>query len=92
MPELPTLQEQGVTGFDVASWYGLAAPAGTPRAHVDRLAAVVLEAVAEPATIRRLAEIGAEPWPLGTDAYNAFMREEVARWAPVVRASGATVD
>jgi hypothetical protein len=48
--------------------------------------------VADPAIIGRLAEIGAEPWPLGTDDYNAFMRAEVARWAPVVRASGASVD
>ena len=92
MPELPTMQEQGVAGFDVASWYGLAAPATTPRPVIDRMAAVVLEAVADPAIIGRLAEIGAEPWPLGTDDYNAFMREEVARWAPVVRASGASVD
>ena len=92
MPDLPTMQEQGVPGFDVSSWYGFAAPAGTPRPITDRLAAVVLEAVADPAIIARLAEVGAEPWPLGTDDYNAFMREEVARWAPVVRASGASVD
>ncbi|MDN3566160.1 tripartite tricarboxylate transporter substrate binding protein [Paeniroseomonas aquatica] len=92
MPELPTMQEQGVTGFDVASWYGLAAPAATPRPIVDRMAAVVLEAVADPAVIGRFAEIGAEPWPLDTDDYNAFMRAEVARWAPVVQASGASVD
>ena len=42
--------------------------------------------------VARLAEIGAEPWPLDTAGYNAFMRAEVARWAPVVQASGATVD
>ena len=92
LPDLPTLAEQGVTGFDVASWYGIAAPAATPRAIVDRLAAAVLEAVADPGVIARLAEMGAEPWPLGTEEYRAFIRAEVARWAPVVAASGATVD
>jgi tripartite-type tricarboxylate transporter receptor subunit TctC len=92
MPDLPTLAEQGVTGFDVASWYGFAAPAATPAPVVAKLAAVLLEAVADPAIVARLAEVGAEPWPMGTADYNAFMRAEVARWAPVVAASGATVD
>lgn len=92
MPDLPTLAEQGVVGFDVASWYGLAAPASTPRHAVSKLAAVMLEALEDPDIVARLAEIGAEPWPLDTEAYNAFMRAEVARWAPVVAASGATVD
>jgi tripartite-type tricarboxylate transporter receptor subunit TctC len=92
MPDLPTLAEQGVTGFDVAAWYGFAAPAATPPQAVAKLSEVVLEAVADPAIIARLAEIGAEPWPLPTAEYNAFMRAEVARWAPVVVAAGATVD
>ena len=92
MPDLPTLVEQGVAGFDVASWYGFAAPAATPAPVVAKLASVLLEAVADPGIVARLAEIGAEPWPLDTAGYNAFMRAEVARWAPVVQASGATVD
>lgn len=92
MPELPTLQEQGVPDFDVSSWYGLAAPAATPRAIVDRLAEVVLDTMARPAVVARFAELGAEPWPLGTEAYNAFMRAEVAKWAPVGAAAGARAD
>lgn len=92
MPELPTLQESGVPEFDVASWYGIAAPAATPRPVVARLAAALLDAVEDTGIAARLAEIGAEPWPLGPEAYNAFMRAEVARWAPIVVASGATVD
>jgi tripartite-type tricarboxylate transporter receptor subunit TctC len=92
MPELPTLQEQGVPDFDVSSWYGFAAPAATPRPIVDRLAAVVLEAMAEPGIAARFREVGAEPWPLGTEGYRAFMREEAARWAKVAEAAGATVD
>jgi len=91
-PEIPTLAEQGVAGFDVASWYGIAAPAATLRHAVAKLAEALLEAVADPGIIARLAEIGAEPWPLPTAGYNAFMRAEVAKWAPVVAASGASVD
>ncbi len=92
MPELPTLMEQGVPDFDVAAWYGIAAPAATPRAVVDRLAAALLAGMARPEVVARFAALGAEPWPLGTDAYNAFMRAEVAKWAPVVAAAGAQTD
>lgn len=92
MPELPTLQEQGVADFDVSSWYGVAAPAATPRAITDRLAAVLLEAMADPDVIRRFRDLGAEPWPLGTEDYRAFIQAELRRWAAVAEAAGATVD
>lgn len=78
--------------FDVSSWYGFAAPASTPRPIVDRLAAEVLDIMAEPDIAQRFREVGAEPWPLGTDAYRAFMLAETARWAKVAEAAGATVD
>ncbi len=92
MPEVPTLQEQGVPDFDVSSWYGLAAPASTPAPIVERLAGVMLEAMADPGIAARFREVGAEPWPLGTEGYRAFMKAEAARWAQVAEAAGATVD
>ena len=92
LPEVPTLQEQGVPDFDVSSWYGIAAPAATPRAITDRLAAVLLEAMADPDIARRFREVGAEPWPLGTDEYRTFIQAEVRRWAAVAQAAGATAD
>lgn len=92
MPELPTLQEQGVPDFDVSSWYGIAAPAAVPRPIVDRLAAAFLEAMADPDIARRFREVGAEPWPLGTEEYRAFMLAETRRWAAVAEAAGATVE
>jgi len=92
MPELPTLMEQGVPDFDVASWYGVAMPAGVPVAIRDRLGAEIVAALNDPGIAQRLRDYGAEPWPLGPAAYDAFMRDEVAKWAPVVRASGAQVD
>ena len=92
MPEVPTLQEQGVPDFDIASWYGIAAPAGLPAAIRARMGAEVVAAVEDPAVARRIREFGAEPWPLGPAEYDAFMRREVETWAPVVRASGAQID
>ncbi len=92
MPDVPSLQEQGVPDFDVASWYGIAMPAAVPAAIRDRLGAEIVAALNDPAIAQRLRDYGAEPWPLGPVAYDAFMRDEVAKWAPVVRASGAQVD
>ncbi|MCK8784902.1 tripartite tricarboxylate transporter substrate binding protein [Roseomonas sp. NAR14] len=92
MPELPTLQEQGVPDFDVSSWYGIAAPAGVPRPIVERLSAEIQDALNDPTIAQRVREYGAEPAPLGPAAYDDFMRAEVARWAPLVRAAGVTVD
>ena len=92
MPEIPTLLEQGVPEFDVSSWYGIAAPARTPRPIVERLGAEVVAALEDPQIAARVREYGAEPAPLGPAAYDAFMAAEMAKWAPVVRASGVTVD
>ncbi len=92
MPEIPTLREQGIAEFDVASWYGIVAPAGVPDPIVRRLGSEVVAALEDPAIARRFREFGAEPWPLDGAAYDAFMRAEVAKWAPVVRASGASAD
>jgi tripartite-type tricarboxylate transporter receptor subunit TctC len=92
MPELPTLQESGVPEFDVSSWYGIATPAGVPRPILERLAGAFMAALQEPAIITRFRDFGAEPQPLALAEYDAFMRAEVAKWAPVVRASGASVE
>jgi tripartite-type tricarboxylate transporter receptor subunit TctC len=92
MPEIPTLAEQGIEGFDVSSWYGIAAPAGVPRPIIERMSAEFVAALDDPAIAARLREYGAEPAPLGTAAYAAFMAAEAAKWAPVVRAAGLGVD
>jgi tripartite-type tricarboxylate transporter receptor subunit TctC len=92
MPELPTLEEEGVPEFDVTSWYGIAAPAGVPRPVVERLGAEFVAALEDPAIARRIRDYGAEPAPLPPAEFDAFMRAEVAKWAPVVRASGASID
>lgn len=92
MAELPTLQEGGVPDFDVASWYGVAAPASTPRPVIERLGREIVAALGDPGIAGRTREFGAEPMPLLPGDYDAFMRAEVAKWRPVVEAAGATVD
>ena len=90
-PELPTLAET-LPGFHANSWYGLFAPAGTPKAVIDRIAAEGAKVLADPALIERLAGQGAEPAP-GTPAELARLtRDDLQLWEKIVRSSGATVD
>ena len=92
MPEVATLQEQGVPDFDVSSWYGIAAPAGVPMAIRERLGAEVVAALQEQSIVQRIRDFGAEAWPLGPSDYDSFMRREVDTWAPIVQASGVQID
>lgn len=92
IPEIPTMQESGVPDFDVASWYGLAAPAATARPVVQKLGDAVLRALADPSVMTKLREFGADPWPLGPADYQAFMIAEERKWGPVVRAAGVTAN
>jgi len=92
MPEVATLQEQGVPNFDVSSWYGIAAPAGVPMAIRERLGAEVVAALQEQSIVQRIRDFGAEAWPLGPSDYDRFMRREVDTWAPIVQASGVQID
>jgi tripartite-type tricarboxylate transporter receptor subunit TctC len=88
MPELPTMIESGFKDFEVTTWNGLAAPAGTPKAIVDRLAAEVAKAVREPKIAERLAALGVTP---SGNSPEAFAKEIVAGaklWGDVVRAAG----
>ena len=89
---LPTMQEAGVADSDIASWYGIAGPAAVPRSIIERLGQIFTTALREPALAQRIRSFGAEPAPLGPAEYDAFMRQQVAIWAPVVRASGASVE
>jgi len=92
LPDLPTISEAGVPGFDVTVWYGLCAPAGLPRALVDKVNADVAKAVLSPDTQRRLFDQGVEAARNSPGEFAAFIRAEVTKWAKVVRDSGATAD
>ncbi len=92
MPEVPTMKEAGVEGVEVPLWFGLLAPAATPRGTVRALAAAVAKAANSPDTRKRLLEQGAEPVGSTPEEFDRQLREEVARWAEVVKISGARAE
>ncbi|HSN42115.1 MAG TPA: tripartite tricarboxylate transporter substrate-binding protein, partial [Burkholderiales bacterium] len=92
MPELPTMKESGVNGVEVVVWYGVLAPANTPRDIVNALAKAIIKAAHAPDTKKRLLDQGAEPVGNTPEEFSKQLREEVARWAEVVKVSGAKVD
>lgn len=91
-PQLPTVAESGLPGFDIATWFGVFAPAGTPEALIERLHAEFARALDTPAMRERLARLGAEASPLSPAEFAAFVREEQQKYARIVKASGAKVD
>ncbi len=92
MPDLPTLQEQGVKGFECYTWNAILAPAGTPQGVVDKLATAILKAMEDPAVLKALQNAGVEPTPgRGPKETDAFIKAELAKWGPIIRASGAQV-
>jgi len=93
LPDLPTLQEQGVSGFECYTWNAILAPAKTPAAIVARLGEAINTALADPAVFKRLQEVGVDPTPGGTpEKLGEFIKAELAKWAPIIKASGAQVD
>jgi tripartite-type tricarboxylate transporter receptor subunit TctC len=88
IPELPTFAEAGLAGYDVPLRWGLAAPAGTPRAIVDKLNAALNAALATDEVRQRLAIEGAEPQPTTPEDYGAIIDREVAMWSDLVKAAG----
>src|SRR3954452_4985777 len=94
-PNLPTLDEQGLKGFDLVVWNGLFAPKGTPKPALDKLVTALQAAVQAPAFRARLADLGAEPVPASkaTPASLAtLLKAEVEKWAPIIKKSGVYAD
>src|SRR5580704_2689433 len=89
-PDIPTIAEGGLPGYELVAWQGLVAPAGTPRDIVDALAAQIAKMLADPATSGRFATLAIEPLPGSTpDSFAAYIKTEVDRWATIVKSSGA---
>ena len=90
--DIPTIAESGIAGFDVNPWFGLFAPAGTPAAVVRQINADVAEALRTPAVAEKVAKAGADAYLISPEEFAALLKADIARWARVVRDSGATVD
>jgi tripartite-type tricarboxylate transporter receptor subunit TctC len=93
MPDLPTLQEQGLPGYECYTWNVFLAPAGTPKPIIEKLNATINKALADPAVISALEKAGIDATPGSTpETTGEFVKAELAKWAPIIKASGAQID
>ena len=92
MPELPTVAEAGLKGFEVNNWYGVFLPAGTPREIVTRLNAEVVKALAQPEVKKRLLESGIIATSSTPEAFTTYVKSETAKWAKVISEAKITVE
>ena len=91
MPQVPTVQEAGVPGYELSGWFGLLAPARTPQAVVDRLSSEVKKAVADPRLKDRLTEQGLEVFGSSPEDMLAVMTADTRKWGEVITATGAKI-
>jgi tripartite-type tricarboxylate transporter receptor subunit TctC len=88
-PDLPTIAESGFPGFEASSWFGVLAPARTPRPVINRLNKDIIQALQDPAVEKRLAAVGFEITTGTPEQFAAYIQSEIKKWAKVVKASGA---
>jgi tripartite-type tricarboxylate transporter receptor subunit TctC len=92
MPDLPTVAESGLPGYDVVTWYGMLAPAGTPKDIVNRMNAEVIKILHTPEFKQRLTDISSEPGDTTPEQFAELIKSDTAKWSKVVKESGATID
>ena len=92
-PDIPTIAEAGLSGFELVAWQGVVAPAGTPRPIVDLLAAQIGKLMADSATREKLKAMALEPLPPSTpESFSAYIKTEIERWAVILKNSGAELE
>jgi tripartite-type tricarboxylate transporter receptor subunit TctC len=92
-PDIPTLSEAGLPGYELVAWQGVVAPAGVPRPIIDQLAAQIANLVSAPDIRTKLIGIALEPLTGSTpDSFAAYVKSEIDRWAPIIKASGAVLE
>lgn len=95
LPALPTLDEQGLAGFEAVSWFGLWAPKGVPKPVLDKLVAALQAAVVDPAFKNRLAELGGAPVPVSLanpESLRTYVKSEIDKWTPIIKKAGISAD
>jgi len=92
MPELPTVAESGLPGFDATTWHGLVAPAGTPPDVIETLHRATVAALNDPETKKRLADLGVEVAGTSPQQFAAYIKSEIPKWTAVVKAAGAKLE
>lgn len=91
-PNVPTMQEAGVAGYEVSAWFGIVLPAKTPRDIVDTIHGAVVKALAEPDVKAKLLDLGGVVVASKPEEFEAFYKREIAKWKPVVESSGAQIE
>jgi len=89
---VPTVAEAGLRDFEVTTWYGVLAPAGTPRSVVTRLNAELVKIMHSPELKEKLAATGTDPLTSTPEEFAAYIKSEIAKWGDVIRKAGAKVD
>jgi tripartite-type tricarboxylate transporter receptor subunit TctC len=92
LPDVPTVAEQGVAGFEAFAWFGLVAPARTPAAVLQTLQGDVTSILATPDMKARLTELGAEPGNVSGAAFGKFLADDTAKWTDIIGVSGAKME
>jgi tripartite-type tricarboxylate transporter receptor subunit TctC len=95
LPDLPTVDEAGVKGFEVAIWHGIWAPHGTPKAAMDKLVAALKSALSDPNVVAKFAELGTEPVAQNRatpEALRLHLRAEIEKWSPIIKKAGTYAD
>jgi tripartite-type tricarboxylate transporter receptor subunit TctC len=92
LPDVPTMTEAGISGFETAGWFGIVAPRGTPAAATERLGREAATVLLSEELQQRLRAMGAEPMPMRRAAFGTFIAAEIPRWRDIVRLSGAQLD
>ncbi|MFZ5541780.1 MAG: tripartite tricarboxylate transporter substrate-binding protein [Pseudomonadota bacterium] len=95
LPDVPTLDESGLKGFEVGVWHGVYAPKGTPKAAVDKLVAALQAAAKDPEFVKRMADLGATVYPperITPAAHAAHLKAEIEKWAPIIKKAGVYAD
>jgi tripartite-type tricarboxylate transporter receptor subunit TctC len=92
LPDVPTAEEAGLGNFDVTTWYGILAPAGTPRPVINRLNAELVKIMRNPEVTERLALMATDPLTSTPEEFGAYLQAEIAKWGDVVRKAGLRAD